>query len=91
MKFTATQISDILNGEIDGNPDEARLGENGRNNHRYDPHILAVHIGKMIGDVDVGDRRQKIGLPKDHRCEPVGKGPQEYYNGTRQITWSAQR
>jgi len=50
-----------------------------------------MHIGKVIGDVEVRNRGEKVRLPQNQRREPVRKGPQKYDDGARQITWGAER
>ena len=45
----------------------------------------------MIGDVDIRNRWEKVHLSQNQRRQPIGKGPQEYEHGTRQITWRAKR
>jgi hypothetical protein len=49
-----------------------------------------MHIGKVIGDVDVGNCGQKVDLSQNHWREPVRKGPQEYDDGACQIGWRAE-
>src|SRR4030043_1600218 len=62
----------------------------GRNNHGHDPHIFSMLIRKVIGDIDVGYRREKVHLSQNQRSKPVRKRPQEYHNGARQITRRAE-
>ena len=49
-----------------------------------------MHVGKVIGDVDVGNCGQKVDLPQNHWREPVRKGPQEYDDGACKIGWCAE-
>ncbi len=49
-----------------------------------------MHIGKVIGDVDEGNRGKKVHLPQHQRRQPVRKGPEEDDDGTRKIGWSAE-
>jgi hypothetical protein len=50
-----------------------------------------MNIGKVIGDIDVRNRGEKVHLPQNQWREPVRKWPQEYDDGARHISWRAER
>ena len=50
-----------------------------------------MHIGKVIGDVDIRNRGQIVHLPQNQRCQPVGKGPQKHEHRAGHIAGRAQR
>ena len=50
-----------------------------------------MHVGKVIGDVDIGNRGEKVYLPQDQWRKPVREGPEKDDDGARQITGSAER
>ena len=52
--------------------------------------IAKMHVGKVIGDVDVRHRREKVHLSQNHGRKPVRKRPQEYDYGAGQIGWRAE-